>query len=222
MSAHSISYLYLLRTNDSSDERDRSRERPRRNDRERGNRNSDNTRDRSIDRGRDRGTKSSGCRVYVSNIPYEFRWQDLKDLFRIEVGDVQFVELFVDDKDKPRGCGIVEFAESSSVKKCLEVMQRFEVKGRKLVIKDDNGNVRDKQGNITKRGVVTNRDEGRFHRDSGFNSHNASFVGRSVPSDNTYGLSPTFLESLRIDLPLSNRVFVANVSISTGFQFFSI
>lgn len=24
------------------------------------------------------------CRVYISNIPYEYRWQDLKDLFRNE------------------------------------------------------------------------------------------------------------------------------------------
>ncbi|XP_044761221.1 myelin expression factor 2-like [Coccinella septempunctata] len=197
-------------TNDSTDEKDRSRERTRRGDRDRGNSNADNNRDRSVDRGRDRGGKSTGHRVYVSNIPYEFRWQDLKDLFRVEVGEVQFVELFVDDKDKSRGCGIVEFADSSSVKKCLEVMQRFEVKGRKLVVKEDTGNVRDKQGNITKRGNVSNRDEGRYHRDN-FDSHNSSFGGRSAPNDNTYGLSPNFLESLRIDLPLCNRVFVANL-----------
>lgn len=24
------------------------------------------------------------CRVHISNIPYEYRWQDLKDLFRSE------------------------------------------------------------------------------------------------------------------------------------------
>ncbi|XP_044761749.1 myelin expression factor 2-like [Coccinella septempunctata] len=201
--------------NDSSDEKDRSRERSRRGDRGRGNRNVDNSRDRSVDRGRDRGGKSTGHRVYVSNIPYEFRWQDLKDLFRVEVGDVQFVELFVDDKDKSKGCGIVEFADSSCVKKCLEVMQRFEVKGRKLVVKEDSGNVRDKHGNSIKRGAGA-RDEGRFHREDRFDSHNSSFGGggggvRST-NENTYGLSPSFLESLRIDLPLCNRVFVANLT----------
>ncbi|KAL3279534.1 hypothetical protein HHI36_017043 [Cryptolaemus montrouzieri] len=202
-------------TNDSSDEKDRSRERSRRGDRERGSRILDNSRDRSVDRGRDRGgNKGSGNRVYVSNIPYEYRWQDLKDLFRNEVGDVQFVELFVDDKDKSRGCGIIEFADSNSVKKCLEVMQRFEVKGRKLVVKEDTGNVRDKHGVIVKRGAGGgggNRDEGRFHREDRFDSHSSSFGGRSVTNDNTYGLSPNFLESLRIDLPLCNRVFVANL-----------
>ncbi|XP_045483012.1 heterogeneous nuclear ribonucleoprotein M-like [Harmonia axyridis] len=197
--------------NDSAEEKDRSRDRSRRNDRERGNRNNDNSRDRSVDRGRDRGNKGAGHRVYVSNIPYEFRWQDLKDLFRVEVGDVQFVELFVDEKDKSKGCGIVEFADSSCVKKCLEVMQRFEVKGRKLVIKEDSGNVRDKHGNSVKRGSGGgNRDEGRFHREERLNSHSSSFGSRSATND-TYGLSPSFLESLRIDLPLCNRVFVANL-----------
>ncbi|KAK9879193.1 hypothetical protein WA026_004042 [Henosepilachna vigintioctopunctata] len=202
-------------TNDSADEKDRSRERSRRGDRERVGRLADNSRDRSVDRGRDRGgNKSSGNRVYVSNIPYEYRWQDLKDLFRNEVGDVQFVELFVDDKDKSRGCGIIEFADSNSVKKCLEVMQRFEAKGRKLVVKEDSGNVRDKHGAIIKRGGgggTGNRDEGRFHREDRFDSHTSSFGGRSAANDNTYGLSPNFLESLRIDLPLCNRVFVANL-----------
>ena len=201
---------------DSSVEKDRSRERSRR---ERPSRFSEASRERSLDRGRERGgMKSSNCRVYVSNIPYEYRWQDLKDLFRSQVGDVQFVELFVDENDKSRGCGIVEFSEPQSVKKCLEVMQRFEVKTRKLIIKEDSGNIRDKHGNIiggsgNKRG----RDENRY-RDERYDSqqnlsNRSGGDGADTKWGNTYGLSPQFLESLRIDTPLCNRVFVANVSI---------
>jgi RNA recognition motif-containing protein len=203
---------------DSLDEKDRSRERSRR---ERPSRFSEPSRERSLDRGRERGgMKSSNCRVYVSNIPYEYRWQDLKDLFRSQVGDVQFVELFVDENDKSRGCGIVEFSDSQCVKKCLEVMQRFEVKTRKLIIKEDSGNIRDKHGNIiggsgSKRG----RDENRY-RDERYDSQQSlsSRAGVEAPENkwgNTYGLSPHFLESLRIDTPLCNRVFVANVSNRT-------
>ncbi|CAH0552653.1 unnamed protein product [Brassicogethes aeneus] len=195
------------------DDKDRSRERSRR---DRPTRFSEASRDRSLDRGRDRGSmKSSNNRVYVSNIPYEYRWQDMKDLFRSEVGDVQFVELFVDDNDKPKGCGIVEFSESSSVKKCMEVMQRFEVKGRKLVIREDSGNKRDKHGNIMGPrggGGGGGRDEGRYRDDRDrFDNHGGSMRQDDGKWGNTFGLSIQFLESLNIDPPLSNRVFVANL-----------
>lgn len=203
------------------EERDRSRERDRR--RERPSRFSEGSRDRSPDRGKDRGgMKSSNCRVYVSNIPYEYRWQDLKDLFRSHVGDVAFVELFVDENDKPRGCGIVEFSDSTSVKKCLEVMHRFELKGRKIVIKEDFGNQRDKYGNLIGGGGgggnkrMRERDESREHRRDDRRSFDLnSSINRNNNDGkwgNTYGLSPQFLESLSIHQPLTNRVFVANVS----------
>lgn len=203
----------------SDDDKDRSRDRTRR---DRPTRFSEGSkdRDRSPDRGKDRaGMKSSHCRVYVSNIPYEYRWQDLKDLFRSQVGEVSFVELFVDENDKPRGCGIVEFSESSSVKKCLEVMHRFELKGRKIVIKEDFGNSRDKYGNLigsggSKRG--RDRDDGRMRDDRrGFDQGSNRGMQDGVDNKwgNTYGLSVQFLESLGISPPLCNRVFVANVSM---------
>lgn len=128
-------------------------------DRERGNRRGgtrfdDGSRDRS--RSRDRGGPGgkNTRRIYVSNIPYEYRWQDLKDLFRREVGDVSFVELFSDENNKPRGCGIVEFDKPESVEKCLEKMNRYELNGRNLVVKEDFGNERDKFGRVVpKRGA---------------------------------------------------------------------
>ena len=139
-------------------EKDRSRDRVKR---ERLSRFSESSRDRSPDRGKERGgMRSSNCRVYVSNIPYEYRWQELKDLFRTHVGDVSFVELFVDENDKPRGCGIVEFSEPNAVKKCLDVMHRFELKGRKIVIKEDFGNARDKYGNLMTGKRQRDRDDG--------------------------------------------------------------
>lgn len=206
----------------SATEAERSRERER-TSRDRS-RFADQSRERSADRGKSRGgMKSSSCRVYVSNIPYEYRWQDLKDLFRSEVGDVSFVELFVDENDKPRGCGIVEFSDTASVKKCLEVMHRFELKGRKLVIKEDFGNQRDKYGNLVGSAAskrAREREDGRDRfRDGrgsgGFDLSNQMNTSNSDFSDNkwgnTYGLSPQFLESLGINVPLINRVFIANL-----------
>ncbi|KAF5270635.1 hypothetical protein FQA39_LY01373 [Lamprigera yunnana] len=182
---------------------------------------SEPSRERSLERGKDRGSSKSVCRVYVSNIPYEYRWQDLKDLFREQVGDVSFVELFVDESDKPRGCGIVEFSDSESVKKCLEVMHRFELKGRKLVIKEDFGNQRDKYGNLVGSAAskrARDRDEGRDrfreNRGSGLNTSALSRSSQDLTDGkwgNTYGLSPQFLDTLGVHVPLINRVFVANL-----------
>ena len=119
--------------NNEGRERSRERDRTRRSERNRVN---SASRDRSRDRGNDRGRKISERRIYVSNIPYDYRWQDLKDLFRTEVGKVAHVELFTDENEKPRGCGIVEFEDADSVKVAVEKMHRFDIKGRKLVVKE--------------------------------------------------------------------------------------
>jgi len=197
-----------------NDMKDRSRERERDRDRSKRSRFSDQSRDRSPDRGRDRNSATSSTRrVYISNIPYECRWQDLKDLFRDNVGDVQFVELFVDENDKPRGCGIVEFVDSASVEKALKNMHRFEYKGRKIVIKEDYGNQRDKYGNLLKRreGAGGRGDESRDRRDDRRHYDGGSGLAGENKWGNTYGLSPAFLEELNIFTPLCTKVFVANL-----------
>lgn len=92
-------------------------------------------------------------------------------------------------------------------------MQRYEVKGRKLVIKEDTGNIRDRHGAVLGSSKRV-RDNDRFrddHRDS--MGGNLSLRQDDGKWGNTYGLSTQFLESLNIDAPLGNKVFVANVSI---------
>ncbi|XP_039285352.1 myelin expression factor 2 [Nilaparvata lugens] len=99
------------------------------------------------ERSRDRKSGGGGDkRVYISNIAYEYTWQELKDLFRQEVGDVSFVKLFVDENDKPRGCGIVEFDTPELAKKAVQRMHRYTLKDRKLVVREDNDVERDKCG----------------------------------------------------------------------------
>lgn len=120
---------------------------------ERGTRFSDNKDSQDRDRSRERPAgDSNNRRVYVSNIPYEFRWQDLKDLFRLKVGSVSYVELFLDEDNKARGCGIVEFKDPENVQKAMEVMHRFPLNGREIVVKEDHGEQRDKFGRIERGG----------------------------------------------------------------------
>lgn len=68
--------------------RERERDRSRRGDRPSrfGPRSSSHSRERERERDRDRGGKKSAAerRVFVSNIAYEYHWQELKDLFRKE------------------------------------------------------------------------------------------------------------------------------------------
>ncbi|XKL63393.1 hypothetical protein PGB90_005757 [Kerria lacca] len=164
---------------------------------------SNNIRDRSpLNRGRKHATERQ---VYVSNIPYEYRWQDLKDLFRNEVGEVSYVELFMDENDKPRGCGIVEFEKPESAQLAVEKMHRYDLKGRKLVVKEDVNVERDKQGRPLGFGGRS-VNSGTANRNQWLdNNSSANKWG------NTYGLSPQFLESLNINGPLISKVFVANL-----------
>lgn len=53
------------------------------------------------------------------------------------MGEVAFVELFYDENEKSRGCGIVEFSNDQLGEKALDVMQGYEIKGRKLKLKED-------------------------------------------------------------------------------------
>ncbi|XP_046402597.1 myelin expression factor 2-like [Ischnura elegans] len=176
-------------------------------------------------RDRDRGGRRAPAdrRIYISNIPYEFRWQELKDLFRTEVGEVAYVELFSDDGEKPRGCGIVEFENAESVKKAVEKMHRWELKGRKLVVKEDFDIERDKYGRPMKGGSSGGgggrgnagmsggssrpRDEPRFS----WQAPAPTSPAIQNKWGNTYGLSPQFLECLGINGPLVSRLFVANL-----------
>ena len=161
-------------------------------------------------------------RVFISNIPFDMKWQEVKDMFRKEVGDVTYVELFTDEDDKPRGCGILELASADLAKKAIAEMHRHELRGRKLVVKEDFDTERDQYGRIisgggsrqqrrsrspkARRSSSSRRDQ---HRERG----SASRIMNMNPQDfgNTYGLSAHFLDSLGVSGPLQNRVFVANV-----------
>ncbi|XP_032903006.1 heterogeneous nuclear ribonucleoprotein M-like isoform X2 [Amblyraja radiata] len=81
--------------------------------------------------------RNARFRVFVSNIPFEMKWQTLKDLMREKVGEVTYVELFMDADGKSRGCGVVEFKSEENMKKAVEVMDKQSFSGRPLKVKED-------------------------------------------------------------------------------------
>lgn len=137
------------------------------------------------------------------------KWTELKDLFKRECGEnsVSFVRYFEDTSGKFRGCGLVEFKDADATKKAIEKLHRFELNGRFLVVKEDYDVERDSTGRvITSKGRKDMRDR------SPRREHSPPRNDYIPPGGfNTYGLSPKFLDSLGIDLPLTNKLFIANL-----------
>lgn len=209
--------------------------RVRRNNSDRGSRS--RRRSRSPRGERDRSDSRHHRRVYVANIPFDVRWAELKDLFRDKVGNVRFCQLFENEEGKPRGCGLVEFDDASYAQKAIELLDRFNLKGRELVVKEDLDMERDRYGRLilkkdpssssSYRDRDRNRDyyrderNGRYRDDRMYSngagqSQYPSGGGAPDTGFNLYGLSPQFLTSLGIRGPLNNRIFVANLSYKVG------
>ncbi|XP_031811004.1 myelin expression factor 2 isoform X7 [Sarcophilus harrisii] len=97
------------------------------------------SKDKNLGTGEKKGPNRN--RVFISNIPYDMKWQAIKDLMREKVGEVTYVELFKDSEGKSRGCGVVEFKDEEFVKKALETMNKYDLSGRPLNIKEDDKSV---------------------------------------------------------------------------------
>jgi RNA recognition motif-containing protein len=104
---------------------------------------------------------SDSRRVYVANVPFDVKWSELKDLFREKVGDVTYCTIFENEDGKSRGCGLLEFADSQTARKAIEIMHRSEFKSRELVVKEDLDCERDRYGRI-----ITNHGNNRSRDDS--------------------------------------------------------
>ncbi|XP_032992390.1 heterogeneous nuclear ribonucleoprotein M isoform X1 [Lacerta agilis] len=76
-------------------------------------------------------------RAFITNIPFDVKWQYLKDLVKEKVGEVTYVELLMDAEGKSRGCAVVEFKMEESMKKAVEVLNKHSLSGRPLKVKED-------------------------------------------------------------------------------------
>ncbi|XP_059543869.1 heterogeneous nuclear ribonucleoprotein M-like [Myotis daubentonii] len=76
-------------------------------------------------------------RAFITNIPFDVKWQSLKDLVKEKVGEVTYVELLMDAEGKSRGCAVVEFKMEESMKKAAEVLNNHSLSGRPLKVKED-------------------------------------------------------------------------------------
>lgn len=161
-------------------------------------------------------------RVYVANVAFDVKWSELKDLFRDQIGNVAYCQLFEDEQGRSRGCGLVEFNDVESAAKAIETLHRYEFRGRELVVKEDLDCERDRYGRLLLPGKGREKEESVRNdyqpvRQQSQQQPNQGYdQSHSGGAWTTYGLSPQFLESLGVSGPLNNRIFVANLDYKVG------
>ncbi|KAK2894368.1 hypothetical protein Q8A67_011597 [Cirrhinus molitorella] len=141
-------------------------------------------------------------RVFISNIPYDMKWQAIKDLMREKVGEVTYVELFKDGEGKSR------FKDEEFVKKAIEVMSKHDLNGRPLNIKED------PDGEHARR--VLQR-SGRMYGSG--RGQDAGSAGMNVPPSiaNNPNIPPEIISALQAGR-LGTTVFVANLDFKVGWK----
>lgn len=75
-------------------------------------------------------------RVYVGNLSWSTRWQDLKDHMR-KAGEVVHAEIFTESFGRSAGCGIVEFETSSDAENAIISMNDSMLDGRQIFVRAD-------------------------------------------------------------------------------------
>lgn len=150
------------------------------------------------------GGRSSGgndpTQVYVSNIPFNVNWKNLKDLFKI-AGAVIRCDIF-QTQGRSKGTGVVLYETSADASNAISRLNGYEFHGRPLEVRLDKyfrpDAYRSRFGNSPR---VNNG--GR----PGFNSNNAS-NGTPVKR------SP-FTDGVKGDGPVSDTIFVSNLPWAT-------
>ncbi|TRY90167.1 hypothetical protein DNTS_033355 [Danionella cerebrum] len=190
-------------------------------------------------------------RVFISNIPYEMKWQAIKDLMREKgnptrgsinpavlspplrslmlrsveravIGEVTYVELFKDGEGKSRvsvgesvpglngytvGCGVVEFKDEDFVKKAIEIMNKHDLNGRPLNIKED------PDGEHARR--VLQKANRMFGGGRGQDSGSSMNLPQSIA--NNPNIPPEIISALR-NGRLGSTVFIANLDFKVGWK----
>ena len=85
------------------------------------------------------GADDGGRRVYVGNLAWTVKWQDLKDVCRSHLPDHEVVRanVLMGRDGRSRGCAIVEFATAEGASAAIAQLQDLDVKGRQIFLRED-------------------------------------------------------------------------------------
>lgn len=76
------------------------------------------------------------ARVYVGNLSWGVKWQDLKD-HMARAGQVEHADVFEDSTGRSKGCGIVEYASVEDSQKAIKELNDTELFGRLIFVRED-------------------------------------------------------------------------------------
>lgn len=90
-----------------------------------------------FNQGRRGGRKNFGAfSVYVGNIPWEWEWQELKDLMK-QYGSVEYVEIPETRDGKSKGYGIVKFSNEDDGRSAIDALDGTVHDDRELTVRED-------------------------------------------------------------------------------------
>ena len=75
-------------------------------------------------------------RVFVGNIPYSSNEKKVKEHMS-RAGEVQSVELFLDEVGVSRGCCIIEYSNPADAVRAIEMLHHSRIDGRIITVKED-------------------------------------------------------------------------------------
>ncbi|TMW68366.1 hypothetical protein Poli38472_005834 [Pythium oligandrum] len=81
-----------------------------------------------------RATK--GCRVYVGNLSWNVKWQDLKDHMKL-AGTVVHADVLEEPNGRSKGCGLVEYSTPDEAQHAIMSLNDTELEGRKIFVRED-------------------------------------------------------------------------------------
>ncbi|TPX33116.1 hypothetical protein SmJEL517_g03931 [Synchytrium microbalum] len=83
-------------------------------------------------------TALPGTQVFVGNLPYTTRWQDLKDAIRNTGLNPVHADIMIEQgTGRSKGCGTVRFTSREEAEKAVEVVNGLNIAGRNIVVRLD-------------------------------------------------------------------------------------
>ncbi|KAF3915663.1 Nucleolin [Arthrobotrys entomopaga] len=82
------------------------------------------------------GSGGGGRQIFVSNLPFNVGWQDLKDMFR-QAGTVLRADVHIGHDGRPKGSGIVAFETPEDAKSAIQQFNGYDWQGRVLEVRED-------------------------------------------------------------------------------------